>query len=137
MKKNKSRIIASVLIAVLFVVSLFNGIPEKRVEPENPLITKADVLKTDLKSIAGGKKAATDEQAINSQDENNDQTDQKQEESSQEKEQKKIRKKRRQKKRIQRNRKKMKIVTGLIRNRQIRDKKRKRTTRVKRPAMRQ
>ena len=86
MKKNKSRIIASVLIAVLFVVSLFNGIPEKRVEPENPLITKADVLKTDLKSTAGGKKAETDEQAVNSQDGNDDQTDQKQEEASQEKE---------------------------------------------------
>ena len=86
MKKNKSRIIASVLIAVLFVVSLFNGIPEKRVEPENPLITKADVLKTDLKSTAGGKKAETDEQAVNSQDGNDDQTDKKQEEASQEKE---------------------------------------------------
>ena len=88
MKENKIRIIASVLIMALLVFSLVRVLPQKKVEPDNPLITKADILKTEQNTQSGGSSGQTDEQALSGGSQDSDQNDQTKEETAQGNEQK-------------------------------------------------
>ena len=59
-KKRLTKGAAYLLLLIVFVTSIFGAIPKELVEPENPLVTKTEELKVDIRTTSG---AASTEQS--------------------------------------------------------------------------